>query len=319
MQCDLCENLISIPRSPFKCAYCNKALSYSEKEKYFNRLLLFSSNDNRYKLFLDLKKNDKIYKKCLEKYIKDVYYSRNPSRINSLAFFFFNGYGTKRSPFLGEILFNYATKIEENLSVDPDNPCPICLADKDMEGELNICSTCGNMICGYCFYKIKERSKNCPACRENLFKDHRTKVIELETLLTRKRGERIEPYIKFFLSIFYIYSDEMRNFDRAYHLLTDIISKYHWIGMALYGILYMGGHGVKKNTGRGFGIYRVGAKKGNYRCLGEMGRCYRYGVGVKKNKKRSISCYTKAAENGDYRSFQTLEGWRPEKNNGGFC
>ena len=104
------------------------------------------------------------------------------------------------------------------------------------------------------------------------------------------------------------YEGKEKNYDKAFSLYSDAVSKGSLYALACLGICYCEGNGVMQNFEKGLILIRQAANKNNPKGQNAMGVCYYRGYGVAKNDIEAAKWYRKAAKNGFDRAQCNLGG-----------
>jgi hypothetical protein len=181
----------------------------------------------------------------------------------------------------------------------PKHPCPICLENEDDAGDMGVCCTCGQTVCGSCKKSLEQRGvRNCPTCRAVLVLPAEESVRLLRQLLARPPG-RHTPSAQYNLGVSYKNGNGVAKDDaealRLYRLAAD-----QGFAKAQFnlGICYGQGDGVVQDHAEAVPWYRLAADQGHGNAQVNVGGCYALGTGVAQDNAEAVRWYHLAADQG---------------------
>ena len=111
------------------------------------------------------------------------------------------------------------------------------------------------------------------------------------------------------------YEGKETNYDKAFSLYSDAVSKGSLYALACLGFCYCEGKGCAQNFAKGLALIRKSADKNNPMGQNIMGVCYERGYGVIQDYVEAVKWYQKSAKQG-YKTAQCNLGLCYAKGNG---
>ena len=183
------------------------------------------------------------------------------------------------------------------------HPCPICLVHEDdfvdKQNEYDMCTECGQMICGECMgapgltlkslaVRLRLKLDGCPACHRPFFPETNAEIFHgLQKLLNSKPPGRHTPSAQFHLGGYYLKGDGesgvCKDEAEAARLFKLAADKGHKLAQNNAAMCYSTGIGVPKDDLEAVRLFKLAATQGDFAACYSMSNCCLQGLGVQQD------------------------------------
>ena len=188
---------------------------------------------------------------------------------------------------------------------EPENPCPLCLANEDNSGKYGSCHACGQMFCGDCDASAALVRGLCPTCRAPFDVSDEEDFTRLWSLTHDRSPGRHTAEAQCNLGTMYehgtgVVQDHVAAVRWYRKAAEQGLARAHFNLGAAHGL----GTGVTQDDVEAVRWYRKAAEQGHEQAQYNLAHRYKDGVGVGQDPAAAVRWYREAAEQGHEQTVQ---------------